>query len=69
MTAEDGESGLDLFREHRDRIDLVVLDLGSTPAIAQRSARANDIWEAVFPTIMMGDDRSVTDVWIGGKLR
>jgi two-component system cell cycle sensor histidine kinase/response regulator CckA len=27
MTAEDGESGLGLFREHRDRIDLVVLDL------------------------------------------
>ncbi|QIE41889.1 guanine deaminase [Rhodobacteraceae bacterium SC52] len=49
--------------------DLVVLDLGSTPAIAQRSARANDIWEAVFPTIMMGDDRAVRDVWVGGRVR
>lgn len=47
--------------------DLVVLDLASTPAIAQRAARAGDIWEAVFPTIMMGDDRAVAQVWIGGR--
>ncbi len=46
--------------------DLVVLDLASTPDIAQRSARANDIWEALFPTIMMGDDRAIRDVWING---
>ena len=46
--------------------DLVVLDLASTDAIAQRSARAEDIWEAVFPTIMMGDDRAVRAVWSGG---
>ncbi|MDQ7069786.1 MAG: guanine deaminase [Rhodobacterales bacterium] len=49
--------------------DLVVLDLASTPAIAQRATRANDIWEAVFPTIMMGDDRAIVDVWIGGNRR
>ncbi|WP_415182552.1 guanine deaminase [Phaeovulum sp.] len=48
--------------------DLVVLDLASTPAIAQRSVRADDLWEAVFPTIIMGDDRAVTAVWVGGKL-
>lgn len=47
--------------------DLVVLDLASTPDIAQRSARANDIWEALFPTIMMGDDRAIRDVWINGR--
>ncbi|WP_424978452.1 guanine deaminase [Leisingera sp. S232] len=47
--------------------DLVVLDLASTPAIAQRAARAEDIWEAVFPTIMMGDDRAIAEVWIGGR--
>jgi guanine deaminase len=47
--------------------DLVVLDLASTPAIAQRSARAEDIWEAVFSTIMMGDDRAIAEVWINGK--
>lgn len=49
--------------------DLVVLDLASTPAIAQRSERAEDIWEALFATIMMGDDRAIADVWIGGKQR
>jgi guanine deaminase len=49
--------------------DLVVLDLASTPAIAQRTAQARDIWEAVFPTIMMGDDRAVSEVWINGRQR
>ena len=47
--------------------DLVVLDLASTPAIAQREARAEDLWEAVFPTIMMGDDRAISEVWIAGR--
>jgi guanine deaminase len=47
--------------------DLVVLDLASTPAIAQRAARAADLWEAAFATIMMGDDRAVSEVWIGGR--
>ncbi|TCL10019.1 guanine deaminase [Shimia isoporae] len=47
--------------------DIVVLDLASTPDIAQRSARANDIWEALFPTIMMGDDRAVKATWINGQ--
>ncbi|MFT6075518.1 MAG: guanine deaminase, partial [Yoonia sp.] len=47
--------------------DITVLDLASTPAIAQRSRRAADIWDALFPTIMMGDDRAIKDVWIAGK--
>jgi guanine deaminase len=47
--------------------DLAVLDLASTPAIAQRAARAGDLWEAVFPTIMMGDDRAVRATWVGGR--
>ncbi|WP_108815279.1 guanine deaminase [Loktanella sp. Alg231-35] len=46
--------------------DITVLDLQSTDAIAQRSARAEGIWDALFPTIMMGDDRAVRDVWIAG---
>ena len=46
--------------------DLVVLDLASTPAIAQASARAGDIWQALFPTIMMGDDRATRAVWVNG---
>ncbi len=47
--------------------DLVVLDLASTPAIAQREERAGDLWEAIFPTIMMGDDRAIVETWIGGR--
>ncbi|WP_187430883.1 Guanine deaminase [Roseobacter fucihabitans] len=49
--------------------DLTILDLASTPAIAQRSHEAETIWEAVFPTIMMGDDRAIADVWIAGNRR
>ncbi|MHA6262805.1 guanine deaminase [Arenibacterium sp. CAU 1754] len=47
--------------------DLVVLDLASTPAIAQRMARADTLWEALFPTLMMGDDRAIAQVWINGR--
>lgn len=47
--------------------DFIALDLASTPAIAQRSARAVDIWEALFPTIMMGDDRAIRQTWVSGK--
>ena len=48
--------------------DLVVLDLASTPAIAQAVARAGSVWEELFPTIMMGDDRAVKAVWVGGRV-
>jgi guanine deaminase len=48
--------------------DLAVIDLASTPAIAQATARAEDLWQALFPTIMMGDDRAIRAVWIGGRL-
>ncbi|MDP2083692.1 MAG: guanine deaminase [Gemmobacter sp.] len=47
--------------------DLVVIDLASTPAIAQATARAEDLWQAAFPTIMMGDDRAVSAVYVGGR--
>jgi guanine deaminase len=47
--------------------DIVVLDLNSTRAIEQRTKRAEDIWSAVFPTIMMGDDRAIAQVYVGGK--
>ena len=49
--------------------DIVVLDLASTPAIAQRTEQAEDIWEAVFPTIMMGDDRAISATYVAGQLR
>ncbi len=47
--------------------DLVVIDLASTPAISQATTRAQDIWQALFPTIMMGDDRAVAEVWVAGR--
>ncbi|QFT93526.1 Guanine deaminase [Roseovarius sp. THAF9] len=47
--------------------DLIAIDLASTPAIAQRANTANDIWQALFPTIMMGDDRAIAQVWIIGE--
>ncbi|MDC0738614.1 guanine deaminase [Cognatishimia sp. SS12] len=46
--------------------DVIVLDLASTPAIAQREAEAETLWEALFPTLMMGDDRAIASVWING---
>lgn len=49
--------------------DLTVLNLASTPAIAQRVDQARDIWEALFATIMMGDDRAIADVWVAGNRR
>jgi guanine deaminase len=49
--------------------DLVVIDLASTAAIEQATRRAETIWQSVFPTIMMGDDRAVKAVYIAGKLR
>lgn len=46
--------------------DLVVLDLASTDAIAQRTAQAESFWDALFPTIMMGDDRAVSATYVAG---
>jgi guanine deaminase len=48
--------------------DLVVLNLHSTPAIAQRTEHADDLWEAVFPTIIMGDDRAIAETRIAGRV-
>lgn len=48
--------------------DLVVVNLASTPAIEQATRRAEGIWQAVFPTIMLGDDRAIDAVWIAGRL-
>ena len=47
--------------------DFIVVDLASTPAIAQATTRAATIWEALFPTIMMGDDRAIAATYIAGK--
>ena len=46
--------------------DLVVVNLASTPAIEQATRRADDIWQALFPTIMMGDDRAIRATYVAG---
>ena len=48
--------------------DLVVVNLASTPVIEQATRRAEDIWQAIFPTIMLGDDRAIQAVWALGRL-
>lgn len=47
--------------------DLVVVDLASTPAIEQATRRAETVWQQIFPTIMMGDDRAIRATWVNGK--
>lgn len=47
--------------------DIVAIDLNSTPAISQRAKSAENIWQAIFPTIMMGDDRAIKQVWVSGQ--
>lgn len=47
--------------------DLVVVDLASTPAIEQATRRAETLWQAIFPTIMMGDDRAIRATWVNGR--
>ncbi len=47
--------------------DLVVLDLASTPVIDQRARRAENFWEALFATIMLGDDRAIASVYVKGE--
>jgi len=47
--------------------DLIVIDPRSRPDIATAAHHANDIWSLLFPTIMMGDDRAILDVWIKGR--
>jgi guanine deaminase len=46
--------------------DLTILNLSSTPAIAQATARAQTLWQQLFPTIMMGDDRAIRATYVAG---
>ena len=48
--------------------DIIALDLYSTSIIAQRVRSADNIWAAIFPTLMMGDDRAITATFVAGNL-
>jgi len=49
--------------------DLVVLDMKSTPIIDYRMGFANDIHEALFIQMTLGDDRAVRATYVAGQLR
>jgi len=47
--------------------DIVILDLASQPLIAQRMARVDDIWGALFLQMILADDRAVRATYIAGR--
>ena len=49
--------------------DLVVLDMKSTPLIDYRMGYANNIHEALFIQMTLGDDRAVQATYVAGELQ
>jgi guanine deaminase len=49
--------------------DLVVLNMKSTPIIKYRMQFAEDINEALFVQMTLGDDRAVQATYVAGKLK
>lgn len=49
--------------------DIVVLDLAATPILARRTARAADLWEALFALMILGDDRAIAATYVAGRKR
>lgn len=47
--------------------DLVVLDLKSTPLIARRVERANDIHEILFAQMIMADEHAIKATYVAGE--
>lgn len=47
--------------------DLIVLDLASRPLIAQRMARAEDVWDALFVQMILADDRAILATYAAGQ--
>ncbi|WP_068311602.1 guanine deaminase [Polycladidibacter hongkongensis] len=47
--------------------DLVVIDPRSTPLIAHRMAYANDLMEALFIQMILGDDRAISATYVAGN--
>ena len=48
--------------------DFITINLSSTNLIKQRRGRATSVWEEIFPTIIMGDDRAISSTWVSGEL-
>jgi len=47
--------------------DLIVVDLHSTPAIANRMRTAEDLWDVLFVQMMMADDRAIRATFVNGQ--
>ncbi len=47
--------------------DLIILDPDATPVLAQRTARADDMWDVLFALIILGDDRAISQTWVNGE--
>ncbi len=47
--------------------DIIAIDLYSTEVISQRSKDAENIWDKLFPTIMMGNQSAIRNVWVAGN--
>ncbi len=47
--------------------DIIAIDLNSTGVIAQRANCTENIWDQIFPTIMMGNSQAIKEVWVSGN--
>ncbi len=48
--------------------DLIILDLKSTPLIARRVERAEDIFDILFAQIIMADERAIKATYVAGNI-
>jgi guanine deaminase len=46
--------------------DIIVIDLNSRPVIEQRMRHADNLWEALFVQMILGDDRAIRTTYIAG---
>jgi guanine deaminase len=72
LATQGGARALDLGNRIGNLVDgaeadLVVLDLASTPFIAQRMAGVRGIDDALFVQMTLGDDRAIRQTWIAGR--
>lgn len=47
--------------------DLVVLDPGATPIMAERNALSDSLHDILFALMIMGDDRAVAETYVAGR--
>ena len=47
--------------------DIIAIDLNSDEVISQRVETSENIWDKLFPTIMMGNSKAIRDVWVNGN--